>query len=116
VRRDNGTKSFAKLESLVEKVRQEIDNMQSSLYKRSEDFIKANTHALNDYSRFKELLDKGGFIQAAWCGDTECELSIKAETGAKTTNMPFDAPVPTGKGCIKCGKPAKYTVNFARSY
>ncbi len=116
VRRDNGTKANVKKEELQEKVRLALASIHSNLYKKSEDFISANTHVLGDYSKFKDTLAKGGFIQVAWCGDTACELSIKAETGAKTTNMPFDAPLPTGKSCIRCGKPAKYTVNFARSY
>ena len=47
----------------------------------------------------------------------ECEAKIKEETGAGSTNMPDDEQAfAKGKKCIRCGKDAKFIVNFAKSY
>ncbi|MFH0835525.1 MAG: proline--tRNA ligase, partial [Candidatus Micrarchaeota archaeon] len=60
-----------------------------------------------------QLVEKG-FVKSEWCGDARCEEAIKEETGATLRVIPFDEK-PKGK-CVFCGKPAKETAYFARSY
>ena len=50
-----------------------------------------------------------------WCGETECEENIKAETGATTRCMPFEQEH-IADTCVCCGKPAKKMVYFGRAY
>ena len=54
-------------------------------------------------------------MHAPWCGSRECEESIKEQTGAKITNIPFDGGK-LGEKCIYCGRKAKHMANFAKSY
>ena len=46
-------------------------------------FQEDNTCSVNNYSEFKEMIDKGAFIQTTWDGSAETEASIKKETNAK---------------------------------
>ncbi|VVB76922.1 Proline--tRNA ligase [uncultured archaeon] len=115
-RRDTGAKEEVKLEDLETAVARLLDEVHESLYSKAKKFLDDSVHAVRDYPEFKKTLDeKKGIMHAPWCGDTKCELDIKAETGAKITNIPFDQGRLEGN-CVRCGKQAKYMANFARSY
>jgi prolyl-tRNA synthetase len=60
------------------------------------------------------LKSQRGFVLAAWCARTECELDIKAETSA--VSRVITGPAPDGAVCAFCGLPAKVNAYFARSY
>jgi prolyl-tRNA synthetase len=60
------------------------------------------------------LKRQAGFVLAAWCESTECELEIKAETSAVSRVIVADAS--PGELCAYCGSPAKVKAYFARSY
>jgi prolyl-tRNA synthetase len=71
---------------------------------------------VDSYEEFKKvLLEKGGFLKAAWCGSAECEAKVKDQTGATIRVRPFEVEEPESN-CIVCGEKAKETVYFARSY
>ncbi|MGC8568238.1 MAG: proline--tRNA ligase [Candidatus Micrarchaeia archaeon] len=117
-RRDTFEKASASILSLENFVSKLLDSIHENLYNRAKANLEASIHYADTYESFKEQLAKyKGFISAPWCGNTECELKIKEETGAKATNMPFDnQPPKDGARCIYCGKEAKHIVNFAKSY
>ncbi len=70
---------------------------------------------IEDYAKFKEELEKGGFLYAPWCGDENCEEKIKDETGAEIRVIPFDDKNEKQK-CIICGNVSTSTPIFARGY
>jgi prolyl-tRNA synthetase len=116
VRRDTGEKTECKLADAKSKVEKLLSDIHENMYAKAEKFLKANIHAVSDYAEFKKVLsEKGGMIHAPWCGSRECEESIKEQTGAKITNIPFDEGKLAEK-CIYCGKKAKHMANFAKSY
>jgi prolyl-tRNA synthetase len=102
--------------SIGETVEKELSRVQRELYDRALLFIKEKIKKVNSYEELKKAILEGNMAQAQWCGQTECELKIKEETGAKSTNMPFDAQQNVAGNCIYCGKPSKHVVNFAKSY
>jgi prolyl-tRNA synthetase len=57
-----------------------------------------------------------GFVISPWCGSTECEAAIKAETQATIRNIPFTSTDAAAKSCLKCGKPATVNAWFAKAY
>jgi prolyl-tRNA synthetase len=97
--------------STVETVLREI---QLSMLARATVFRDANIHDPKTFEDLKEVV-KGGWAFSWWCGSTDCEAKVKAETKATTRNIPFDQPEGGGK-CIVCGEPAEKKVYFARSY
>jgi prolyl-tRNA synthetase len=62
----------------------------------------------------KDIL-QSGWALAWWCGEGECEATVKDETKATTRNIPLDQPGGTGR-CIHCGKPARERALWARAY
>ena len=114
-RRDTREKVPVALNEMVPKIEALLEDIQQSLFNRALQMRQENTFTLDDYHEFKEVLEKGAFIRAHWCGSGECELKIKEETKATIRNIPFNEPEEEGK-CIYCGKPSSRRVIFARAY
>ncbi len=114
-RRDTREKVPVALNEMVPKIEALLEDIQQNLFNRALQMRQENTFTLDDYHEFKEVLEKGAFIRAHWCGSGECELKIKEETKATIRNIPFDEPEEEGK-CIYCGKPSSRRVIFARAY
>jgi prolyl-tRNA synthetase len=116
VRRDNGQKTPASQENLAETVRKTLDEIQAGLYQKAVEFREKHSYAVDDYSKFNEILDgEAGFLWSHWCGSNECEDRVKAETKATIRCIPMNRPKETGK-CIVCGGNSEGRVIFARAY
>ncbi len=115
-RRDDGTKKSVSTAELGKSVLELLDMIHANLYGKAMAFLTANTNVVSAYDELKGAIKAGGFAQTPWCGSEQCEIKIKEETGAKATNMPFDAQGINGKRCVVCGSEAKHVVNFAKSY
>ncbi|PIO05833.1 proline--tRNA ligase [Candidatus Micrarchaeota archaeon CG08_land_8_20_14_0_20_59_11] len=113
VRRDKGEKEFLDDAKAADYIATQLDAMQKDLLLRARAEAQSRMFEAKDYAEFKQLVEKG-FVKAGWCGDARCEEAIKEETGATLRAIPFDEK-PKGN-CVFCGKPAKETAYFARSY
>lgn len=91
-----------------------LEEIQASLYERALNFQQQNTHQPRDYAEFQEVV-KSGWALSWWCGDSECEAEIKADTKATTRCIPLDQPGGSGT-CIHCGKLAQEIAIFGRAY
>lgn len=116
-RRDFGTKETVQAdESLTQKIKSLLDEIQEGIYRKALKFREENTFRADDYETFKQILDdKGGFILAHWDGTAETEERIKEETKATIRCIPLEGPEEKGK-CILTGKPSERRVIFARAY
>lgn len=115
-RRDTSEKRDVKLKDVEKTVPSLLDKINNNLYSKAKKFLDANTHEVESYAELKKVVGKG-IAQAGWCGSAECEAKAKEETGAKITNMPFDAQTRVrGRKCVVCGEGAKFIANFAKSY
>ncbi len=113
-RRDTGKRSTIELEQLDGGVKQLLDEIHESLYKRATAFMQENTHEPKDYDEFQQAVESG-WADIWWCGDADCEAEIKQDT--KATNRVIPLEQPGGEGvCIHCGNPAKERAVFARAY
>jgi len=115
-RRDTLEKKVYPQEQLVEVVENLMEEIQRNIYQKAWDFRKENTHQVDTYDEFKDIIEnKGGFVLAHWDGTAETEDRIKNETKATIRCIPFDSPEEDGK-CILTGKPSKKRVLFAKAY
>jgi prolyl-tRNA synthetase len=116
VRRDTGEKISLPKDSVKEKVRELLDEIQIFLYRRALGFREENTTKVEDYETFKEVVtEQGGFLYTHWCGDPECEDQIKQETMATVRCIPLESGEDIGT-CIRCGKESEEPVYFAKAY
>jgi prolyl-tRNA synthetase len=126
VRRDNRQKSIVPMENLSKEIENIFQSLQSDLYCKAETYLKEKTKIITDFDDFKRNLDNySGFMVTGWCGNEDCEVGVKEDTGADIRVIPFDSKdLPTGlnatynviKDCIYCGKKANKTVIFAKAY
>jgi prolyl-tRNA synthetase len=115
-RRDTKEKMTVQLEGIVDRIEALLEEIQQNIYDKALAFRTANTHRVDDYAEFKQVLDeKGGFILAHWDGTPETEERIKDETKATIRCIPYNAPEEEGK-CILTGRPSNQRVLFARAY
>ena len=115
VRRDTNKKETVKVDNIVSKLKEMIDDIHKSMFNKALDFLKSNTHKVKTYNEFKAVIKKGGIIQSCWCGERKCEDKVKEDTGTKIINIPFEQEK-VFCDCIICGKKAKVVANFAKSY
>ncbi len=116
VRRDNGEKLQIPSAKIQTDIPELLNKIQDGLLKKQEAFLKENTHEVNDYPEFKNIMDgPRGFIHAFWCEDKECEAQIKTETKATTRCLLMDEKEQNGV-CVHCGKPAKRKWMFGLAY
>ena len=116
VRRVDRAKEAMALEALPAELAGRLADYQAKLFQRALDFRKENTHRLDSYEEFRAVLDdRGGFIMAHWCGESECEKQINADTGATIRVVPFDSEDEPG-ACVRDGRASARRVLFARAY
>jgi len=115
-RRDTLEKKVYSQDNIEELIEKLLNEIQKNIYQKALNFRKNNTHVVDNYDEFKDILDKkGGFIYAHWDGTAESEEKIKNETMATIRCIPLDSKEEHGK-CIYSGKPSNKRVLFARSY
>ncbi|NYZ78222.1 proline--tRNA ligase [Candidatus Micrarchaeota archaeon] len=118
-RRDTGVKEFITDDKAVAFIETLLENIQKNLFERAKAFLVENTRGALDFNEFKSVLEnKKGFIKTGWCLDARCEEALKEESGATVRLIPFGAEgkPEAGAKCVYCGKPAKVTALFAKSY
>jgi prolyl-tRNA synthetase len=116
VRRDNRQKIAVPIDNLNAALQDILDTVQKDLFSKALEFQKTNTYSTDEYHEFIKVQDeKGGFVQAHWCGSPECEEKVKDDTKATIRNIPFDRKQEKGK-CIVCGKDSDGRVIFAKAY
>lgn len=115
-RRDLRVKKAYKKDNMISNLKNLLSEIQKNLFEKALKFREENTHEVDSFEKFKEIMDtKRGFIKASWCGDGNCELKIKELTGATIRNLPLDWKEEEGR-CILCGRETKIKALFAKAY
>ncbi len=115
-RRDTREKNFISLDGLGQSIENLLDDIQQNLLLKALRFRQENTHQVDDFETFKNIIEeKSGFVSAHWDGTVETELKIKELTKASIRCIPLDQKQEEGK-CILSGKPSSGRVIFAKAY
>jgi len=115
-RRDTLEKQVVPTGNIGDFVQDLLEDIQKNMYKKARAFRDANTHKVDTWEAFREVIEvRGGFALAHWDGTTETEARIKEETKATIRCIPFDTGKEAGK-CVYSGKPSDRRVLFAVAY
>jgi prolyl-tRNA synthetase len=115
-RRDTREKLPTAMDGLAGTITALLDTIQKALFDRAVTFREEHTTRAATYDEFKSLMEgRPGFVIAGWCGSSDCEAQIKAETQATLRNIPFGAEKAAGT-CVRCGQPAAGEAWFAKAY
>jgi prolyl-tRNA synthetase len=114
--RYNLKKVSSDFNNLLDIVASSLTTIQTEMITKSKERLEKNTHEVNSYDKFKELIsNQSGFVIAGWDGTNETEEAIKSETKATIRCIPENLDS-KGVTCIYSGKPARYKVIFSKSY
>lgn len=115
-RRDNGEKLIITMDCLEDKVNEILKDIQENLHKKAKTLRDTKTYIAKTMEEFETILNKNqGFIKAMWCGEQNCEESIKEKTGATSRCIPFEQEEIVDT-CICCGKKSENMVYWGKSY
>ncbi len=114
VRRDTLEKSTAPIERIAAHMANLMEEIHANMFAKAKTLLDSRITDVHNADELKEAT-KSGFARGMWCGEEECEASIKADMGVTTRCIPFDAET-TGDICCHCGKPAKHVMYFAKAY
>lgn len=116
VRRDNGEKIIVSINELQAKVDELLKLIQTGLLQKATNLRDSKTYTAKTLDEFETIInEKQGFIKAMWCGDQECENTIKEKTGATSRCIPFEQEQ-ISDTCVCCGKKAKSVVYWGKAY
>ncbi len=77
-RRDTKEKQTVNIEGIDQLIEETLDKIQTNIYDKAKNFRTENTHEVDTYEEFKDVLEnKTGFISAHWDGTAETEDKIK---------------------------------------
>lgn len=115
-RRDTLEKSVYHMTDLENKIEHLLENIQKNLFDKALTFRDNNSHYVDSWKEFEEVIEnKGGLIYAHWDGTPETEEIIKEKTKATIRLIPIKGKLEHGK-CVYSGKLSKQRVVFARAY
>jgi prolyl-tRNA synthetase len=97
-------------------IRARLDQFQSALYARAEEFRREHTATVDSWDGLVAAVERG-FAVMFHCGTASCEARIKKATAATPRVIPDDEPPATGV-CAACGEASGYDrrIVFARAY
>ena len=114
-RRDKDGKIKLPISNAGSSLNTTLEDIQNSLFTQAKQFQNENTHTASNYSDFKSIIDKGGFVICGWDGTHSTEEVIKKETKATIRCIPFNQDIDNLK-CIHSGNAAQYKVIFSKAY
>src|SRR5262245_10617285 len=104
------------LGELERKLPELLAHFQRALYDRALKFRNDNTRPAGTYSEFRQQIETlGGFFEAYWCRNPQCEQQIKEETKATIRCIPLEGQDSEG-ACLLCGSLSRTRVILARAY
>lgn len=115
MRRDTLEKETVPLEGIEERIVDELEDIQQSLFNRALKLREEHTYVVDSYDEFKEKIENGGFFLCHWDGTPETEERIKEETKATIRCIPLDGVEEDGVDMVT-GKPSRKRVIIARAY
>lgn len=116
VRRDTREKITVAIDELATVLPEILDTIQKDMLERARAHREAHTYSVTNYEEFKDVVaNKPGFVKAMWCGNEECENTIKEDTTATSRCMPFEQET-ISDVCVCCGKPATKLVYWGKAY
>ncbi len=116
VRRDLMKKEFVGRNEIFDRVKNQLNQMQTDLLEKARTFRDENSFKVDKYDELKSMIaNEAGFVYAHWCGSAECEEKIKTETKATIRCIPFENDEQQGK-CICCSNSSGSRVIFSKAY
>ncbi|MCD4701137.1 MAG: proline--tRNA ligase, partial [Candidatus Aegiribacteria sp.] len=104
------------LDSLVDGIPGMLERIQSEMLDEAIQRRASRTYSVENLDDFREgIVDKPGFYNVWWDGNSEDEIRLQQDTKATVRCIPLDQPEGSGK-CIMTGRETSTRVILARAY
>ena len=115
--RCNGEKITLPLEGIEDAVAELLERANGIMFDNALANREAKTYDCHSMDEIVSMLEeKGdGFVRAMWCGDEECEDTVKEKTGVCSRCIPFEQ-IELDSKCVCCGKEAKHLLYWGKAY
>jgi len=116
-RRDTKEKATYSMDSVVDTIKNLLEDIQTNIYQRALNFRTTHTFKADTWEEFLKIIESEelGFISAHWDGTPATEEKIKELTKATIRCIPLDSVEEEGT-CILTGEPSEKRVIFAKAY
>lgn len=114
-RRDTREKSSQPIDNIAAYIENLLKEIQNNIYKKADDYRKANTTTVTNYDELKEVVEKGGYAVANWDGSAATEDKVKQDTKATIRCIPNEGGEADGN-CVVSGEAGKHKVLYAKAY
>ena len=115
-KRVNGEKVTASIEEIEEAIPNVLKAVHKDMYEKAKAHLDSKISEAHSIEELNAKLENGGFVKMAFCGEMECEDTIKELTKGATARCICKEEVKDGEVCPACGKPAKIVAYFAKAY
>jgi len=116
VRRDTNEKATIKLKDLEKKAEEILNDIQDSLFRKAKDCLIKSIAEVHNFNDFLSAVKDKKMPKAMFCGQSECENTIKDKAeGATCRCIPFEQKPAKGH-CIQCNAEAKFWAIFGKGY
>ncbi len=116
LRRDTLEKMTLSFDDLVERIPALLEEIQESLLKEAETYLKDHMSEADAKEELIERLETlGGFVRVPWAGEEGDEKRLQEETKA-TLRVVDERPLEKEMPCVLTGKMTKQAVWVARAY
>ncbi len=117
VTRHNREKAVVSLDNLADTVLAKLTEVHDGLYQNALANRERRTYRCTTMDEITSMLEKNGdgFVYAMWCGEEECEDTVKEKTLVGSRCIPLEQEH-ISDVCVCCGKPAKHMVCWGKAY
>ena len=117
VRRDNNKKESVKISELKKAIKENLEDMQLSLFKKASKYLKDSIIEAKSIEQLKKGIEKNKLVEAPFCNEIKCEESLREKiTGLTSRCIPLENKNKVSGNCINCKNKANVLVYFAKSY
>jgi len=118
VRRDTLQKTAVKTASLVQEIEKLLASIDAHLGEREEKWMGERISRASTVEGVRKALEeKGGIVEAPWCGSGGCGEEVEVKLDARILGVPYnEGSAGKGRMCINCDSKADKTIRIARSY
>ncbi len=113
-RRDTMEKESVPVNSLVQKIRDTLKDIERNLYERAAERMKGRITEIEDFSDFDKD-NAPDIVKTMWCGNDKCGQKLEEITDMNVLGTDEPEEHATGK-CPICGKGAEKYIYLARTY
>jgi len=118
VRRDTLQKTVVKINSVAGEIKKLLTSIDANLVERNERWMSERiSKASTAEDARKTLNQRGGIIEAPWCGNRGCGEELEVKLDARILGVPYnEGYAAKGQTCVNCDGKADKTIRIARSY